>query len=54
MNENLKETVSFDFKHYNSNNGIDKISRYDRFVDNSFELTIEDTERIKVDRIDRM
>ena len=40
--------------HRDRNNGIDKISRYDRYVDTSFELSIEDTGKIKVDRVDRM
>lgn len=36
------------------NNSSDKLSRYDRYVDTSSELTAEDKEKYKVDRLDRM
>lgn len=36
------------------NNSSDKIARYDRFLDTSSEVSVEDTKFLKVDRVDRL
>ncbi len=36
------------------NNAADKIARYDRFTDTSYEVSVEDTKYLKVDRVDRL
>ena len=38
----------------NRNNASDKMSRYDRYVDTSSELSVEDKEKYKIDRLDRI
>ncbi len=52
--ENLDRSGRFTPKRCKSNNGLDKISRFDRYVDTSYEVTVEDTAKLKVDRIDRL
>lgn len=54
MTDNMKKPDIVIFTHYKTNNPIEKLSRYDRFVDTSSKLSIEDTAKIKVDRVDRM
>jgi hypothetical protein len=36
------------------NSSAYKVARYDRFLDTSKEVSVEDTKYLKVDRVDRM
>lgn len=54
MTENMRKPDIVVFTHYKTNNPVEKLSRYDRFVDTSSKLSIEETAKIKVDRVDRM